>query len=125
MIAEIKIAAPNSLLLVMNGGTVEIPESIDGRLVASTPSCIAVGTLSAADGETSVTLTDENAHVLLDPALREVFRGNLAMPERRVEVCTVLLEPILSIAVPSTQGNVQIWANHETEPDKLVVLVHP
>lgn len=39
----------------------EIPESMDA-LVAATPSCIVVGTHSGADGETSVTLFDDEVH---------------------------------------------------------------
>lgn len=61
MTVKTKIAVQNSLLFVMDKDNGEIPESMDA-LVAATPSCIVVGTHSGADGETSVTLFDDEVH---------------------------------------------------------------
>ncbi|HTS16978.1 MAG TPA: hypothetical protein VMP11_05345 [Verrucomicrobiae bacterium] len=113
-----EIAPPNSLLLVMDKDSGEIPESMEGKLIVATPSCIAVGTLSAADGRTSVMLTDERVRIQGHPGLRRVFSGVLATPKKEVDLCTVLLQPVLN-----TQSNLEIWANDESEPDRLCVLV--
>ena len=123
MIEKAQIAPRNSLLLVMDRDSGEIPDSMDGRLVVATPSCIAVGTLSEADGETSVVLTDEKALAHSDSGFRKVFSGVLETPKKEVHVCTVLLQPVVKLPVLNTQSNVEIWANSETEPNKLCVLV--
>jgi len=52
-----KIRAPNSLLLV-GDPTGEVPQHMSGKLVASTPGRVAVGTLSDVDGETDVRVLD-------------------------------------------------------------------
>jgi len=123
MTVEAKIAPKNSLLLIMDRDGGEIPISMDGRLVVSTPSCIAVGTLSEADGETSVIMTNEKTLFNADANLRKVFTGVLATPQREVQVCTVLLQPVVKIAVMSLRNKVEIWANSESEPSKLRVII--
>jgi hypothetical protein len=124
MIMTASLRPPNSLLFVMDIRTGEVPETMDGRLVVSTPSCIVIGTLMAADGETSVTLTDDKASVIEGSGLQRVFSGVLATPKKEVHVCTVLLQPVAKISVSSTQSNVEVWANSEVEPNRVCVLVN-
>lgn len=119
-----RIAPRNSLLLVMDksGGEIPLTEVIRESLAVATASCIAVGTLMEYDGETSITLTDE---VLLHQGISEfkkVFDDVLDTPEKEITVCTVLLHPVLSMPVKSTETEVEIWANHSTEPDKLWIV---
>jgi len=123
MTTETKLAPPNSLLLVMDRDSGEIPESMDGKMIVSTPSSVAVGTLSEADGKTSVVLTDERIVINADPALCWLFGGVLTTPKKEIHVSTVLLQSILSLPVASIRTQVEIWANSQTEPSKLVVLV--
>ena len=123
MITETQIAPKNSLLLVMDRDSGEIPESMDGKLIVSTPSCIAVGTLSEADGETSVMLTNEKAVAHPGSGLHKVFGGVLKTPKKEVHVCTVLLQTIVKLPVSSTQSNIEIWADNEMEPSRLCILV--
>ena len=123
MTTKTKISPQNSLLLVMDKDSGEIPELMNGKLVVATHSCIAVGTLSEADGETSVTLTDDKSHVQEISSLQKTFAGVLATPNKRVDLCTVLLQPVLTLSVSNTESHIEIWVNNETEPDKLCVLV--
>ena len=123
MIAQTQIAPKNSLLLVMDRDSGEIPESMDGKLVASTPSCIAVGTLSEADGETSVVLANEKTLAHPDPGLRKVFSGILETPKKEVHVCTLLLQTVVKLPVSSTQSNIEIWTDDAMEPSRLCILV--
>jgi hypothetical protein len=123
MTVRTKIAPRNSLLLVMDRDSREIPDSLNGQLVAATPSCIAVGTFSAADGETTVTLSDDRLSVPGIENLKRVFSGILATPRNVAEVYTVLLEPVLTLPVQNDRCSIEIWANHETEPDTLYVLI--
>ena len=122
MTLEITIAPPNSLLLLLGKESAKIPESI-GQLIGATSSCIAVGTLSAVDGKTSVTLSDDVLPVQKVENLRNVFSGILETPRSVVEVYTVLGEAILTLPVPNHRSHVEIWANNETEPDQLYIFV--
>jgi hypothetical protein len=122
MKTEIKIAPKNSLLLVMDKDSGEVPESLEGNLVFATASCIAVGTLSEVDGETSVLLTDEAIQSPQIQGSRRVFSGILATPKKVIDVCTVLLEPVMTLPVQGEETNVEIWANHTTEPNKLCIV---
>lgn len=123
MIADTTIRPPNSLLFVMDTKSGDIPEAINGKLVVSTSSCVVVCTLTAADGETSVVLTDERSCVSSATGMRKVFDGVVATPRGMIEICTVLLRPILTLAAPNTQSKVEIWANADIEPDRLCVLI--
>jgi hypothetical protein len=120
MTVKTKIAVQNCLLFVMDKDSGEVPESMDG-LVAATPSCIAVGTLSGADGKTSVTLSDDRLQGTEN--LKKVYSGILETPKNIVQICTVLDEAILTLRVPNHRSAVEIWANSENEPDELCVLI--
>jgi hypothetical protein len=115
-----EIAPPNSLLLLMDPASGEIPELIGERLVAATASCVAVGTLSAQDGTTRIILTDELAP---QDNAAPVYDGVIATPNRTLAVCTVLLDVLVEIDVPSTRARLRVWANHPTEPDEILALV--
>jgi hypothetical protein len=123
MIKETKIAPQNSLLLIMSNGGGEIPLSMANKLVVATPSCIAVGTLSQIDGETSVTLTDEPFQPEMVSGLQKVFSGILETPSKSVSVCTVVLDPILTLPLQKTKSTVEIWADSDAEPDELYIIV--
>lgn len=110
------IAPPSSLLLIMDRSVGQLPESMAGRLVAFTPTCVAIGTLSSDDGSTRVTLSDGGgppAHGAL------VFDGVLETPGLTLAVCSVLDEVVLALAAATVRTRVRIWANHESEPSEI------
>jgi len=117
----IDTAPSNSLLLILDRTAGIIPQSMDGRLVAATPSCIAVGTLIESEGCTSVTLTDDA--IAADPGLDLVIDTSIATPSKSITVCSVLNEMFLQTEVPSQRTRVQIWANDASEPDTLVIAI--
>lgn len=123
MIIQNKIAPPNSLLLLMDKDKGVIPESMNGKLIAATHSCIAIGTFSETDGETLVMLTDESNFVEKFSRLLKIYSGVLETPNKRLDLCTVLLKTVLMIPVSNTESQVDIWANREDEPDHLCVVV--
>jgi len=116
---EARLATPNSLLLVLDANSRDIPESMNDSLTSCTPTCIAVGTLSAIDGETLVYLADENPQSIELADLREVFTGPLEVPSKEVYVCTTQNETLLSLPVGRARVTVTIFANDETEPSRL------
>ena len=118
---DARLAPPNSLVLIMDRSIGEVPESMNGALIAATPSCVAVGTLSEHDGETSITVSDEKP----DPGLglSIVFDGDLSTPARNLAVCSVDDVPVIKTTVSSSNARVQVWANHNSEPDSIYVFV--
>jgi hypothetical protein len=113
-----RIAVPNALILISgpNGGS--IPDLMRGSLIASTPSCVAVGCMADCNGKTEVTL-GAGHEVGLRGA--PVFEGELDTPNREIAVRTVLRENILQATVPHPITRVRIWVNHPSEPDKVII----
>lgn len=116
---SITISAPNSLILVMDHESGELPSDIAGRLIASTTSCVAVGTLSAADGETTITLTDESSNE--ENGLNLFFDDAVLTPQREISVCDVSNEKLLTMPTHASVTRVQIYANDDREPDRIVI----
>jgi hypothetical protein len=122
MKVQIRIAAPNSVVLVMDPSIGEIPETMGGASIAATLSCIAVGTLSALDGETLISLSDELRDA---PEEEPAFDGTVETPERRVSVCSVMNRSLLECEVTTDTTRVRIWTNHASEPDVVRIVVQP
>jgi len=112
------IAPPNSVLLIMDRSVGQIPDGMAGALVASTPTCVAIGTLSEHDGTTHVTLDDASGSSNSTPT----FDGVLDTPGRRLAVCSVLDEVVLEIAVATERTRIRIWANDQAEPNEIQIL---
>jgi len=121
MCRQIRIAPRNSLILVSDSRDAEMPPSMLGGLIAATSSCIAIGTLCEHDGETLISLGDEDSAVTDGQSL--VFDGVLDTPNRTVTVWSVLGDPILSIDVTAEKTQVRVWANHHSEPDAIRIHV--
>lgn len=119
MTVEATTAAPNSLVLVqaLTGG--QPPDSLDG-LAGSTSTCVAVGTLSSQDGETTIVVTDDAAPVLAANEL-QVFDGEIDVPGGTLAVTTVFNDVLVTLPVRTGSVALRIWVNHETEPDRIVI----
>lgn len=117
---ETRISPRNSLILVMDKTVGEVPKTMNRALVAATPSCVAVGTLSELDGETLISLSD--GALPSGATLSLVFEGVLKTPARKLSLCSVLDETILELDVPGEKTRVQIWANADAEPDEVHVV---
>src|SRR4051812_22105077 len=113
------LAPRNSLILVMDRAVGVIPETMSGRLVAATPTCIAVGTKSEHDGETSISLSDEATPS--EGGSNQRFDGVLKTPSRRLSVCSVSGEVLLEMNVSSHVTHVQVLANDAAEPDNITI----
>ena len=117
---EITVRPPNSLVLVVTARDPEIPDSMHGELVASTATCIAIGTLNELDGETTIRLTSATASDGED-TLRLVFERTLDNPSGFVRVVSVngdvyIEQPSAGRSIP-----ISIFANDSTEPDIIVI----
>lgn len=116
---SITLSPPNSLIFVMDHEAGVLPDQITEDLVAATSSCIAVGTLSEVDGETTIVLTD-----ILDQgeAIDLVFFGALSTPNLELSVCDVNNEKLLTIPVLQSSTAVKIFVNDSAEPDLIVIV---
>jgi len=114
----VRIAPSNSLILVMDMSIGKIPASMDDSLISATSSCVAVGTLSELDGETTISVRDHVANVGLSLA----FDGILDTPTKVLSVCTVKNTEVLAYRVPSTHTRIQIWVNHPSEPSEIEIV---
>jgi hypothetical protein len=119
----VTVAPSNSLILVMDRAVGVIPETMARGLVAATPTCVAVGTLSEHDGETSISLSDEGT--AFGFVASQKFDGVLKTPSKILSVCSVLDEVLLEMSVVSDETRVQVWANDAAEPDRIAIVVLP
>ena len=116
----IKVAAPNSLILVMDHSTGLVPDEMGDGLIASTASCIAVGTLSEFDGDTTVILTDA---LSASASMELVFSGMIETPSGTLSICNTRNEVLITASHLSAETIVQVFANDDSEPDHIVVFV--
>jgi hypothetical protein len=114
------VRAPNSVILVGDPAG-EPPESMGGRLVSATPSCVAIGTLSEADGETTIQLIDANDAADLPTQL--AFEGDVEMTSNRLTLASVLDDTYLERPVRATSVSLQVWVNDADEPDEICVVI--
>lgn len=121
MILRVEESIPNAVVLVADASGGEIPESMNRSPVAATPAAIAVGTRSEVDGPTAIVLSDEDHAPRSGQFL--VHAGLLELPSRCVVVFTVLDRRLLEIYVARERVHVEIWSNHDTEPDEIVIVV--
>jgi hypothetical protein len=121
MINETRVAPDNSLILVMDRTVGTVPDSMNRNLVSATPSCVAIGTMAQADGETFISLSDEIPARL--PKQEPVFDGIIPTPSKRLSVCSVHDEPLLVLDVAASSTRVRIWANHPWEPNEIWIVV--
>jgi hypothetical protein len=118
MTTSSRLAVPNALILISDVGGGTAPDIMRRTLIASTPSCIAVGCMSDCNGETEVTL---GATQEIGRRHRPAFEGELATPNRAIAVRTVLRGTISQVRVPDLRTKVRVWVNHPQEPDKVII----
>ncbi len=95
---------------------------MSNSLVASTPTCVAIGTLSQHDGHTRLRLAAESEEAVGSLGT-VVFQGTLEIPGRRIVVASVHGDQYLVMPVDDTAVTLRVWANDPTEPDEILVIV--
>ena len=118
MVACVKIAPPNSVILVSDPSSGQIPESMRGSLIAETDSCIAIGCRAEDDGETEISLGQAKD---LEIGSRPTFEGSINTPSQKIAVCTVLGATLLEMSVPTLHTAIRVWANDPQEPDCIAI----
>ena len=121
-IADVSVAASNALLLIGDSMDMAIPSSIVG-LVASTPSCVAVGTLEETDGPTRVRVVNGGDAEEQHMPPREVLDMELETPSGRIAVSSVLGETYVEHMVDRPSIRIRLRVNDPSEPDDIVIIL--
>ncbi len=119
MIKSVQFAWPNSLAMVMDPRSGIPPSELNGTSVAVSQSCLAVGTLSGADGETTVSLGSDT-EFSDDPTMRIRWKGKLETTGR-IALMTVDGDVLLEMRSPTPLTCVTLWTNDPTEPSAVWV----
>jgi hypothetical protein len=98
-----------------------LPDSITSQLIASTDSCVAIGTLSEFDGMTEVVLTDERSFETA--GLLKVFDGRVRTNLHEISVCDVRNSKRLTLDLSYSSPSVEIYADDQSEPARIVIVV--
>jgi hypothetical protein len=114
-----RVAAPKALVLIEDSDGGEMPLLVAGRLVAASPTCIAIGCASAERIEVTVGGLGLTRASAAEPA----YDGRLATPSRKVAVRTVAGATLMEVTVPTTETRVLVSANASTEPTALTIAV--
>jgi hypothetical protein len=113
-----RVAPQNSLVFVEDSRGGEVPLSINNSLVSYTSTCLAIGCLCETDGETTIGIGYfEN----MDTGLTLEFTGFIETPSLIIAINDINRTRLLEISVKSSKTNLEVWANHDVEPDKIVV----
>lgn len=111
-----RIAPEYASFYIAGSRKVAVPIGGEPRTVRASGDCINMGCLNAQDGDTSVFLAwaaelarsnEPNYDGLLNTQSGLVLLFDVNMPE------------ILSMAVPTSETRVRIWANRLLEPDRI------
>jgi hypothetical protein len=119
MSQTISISPKNSVVLVMDRLAGEIPSEIEG-IVSCTNSCVAIGTLAEIDGVTNISFL-LNAYEVQQAKL--LFQGLVSTPNKKLSVCAVDLDEVMTISVNYLSTKVEIYANDEYEPGNIEILI--
>lgn len=114
-----RVAAPKALVLIEDSDGGEMPLLEAGRLIAASPTCIAIGCASAARTEVVVGGLGLTGAGAAPPA----YDGRLATPSRRVAIRTIAGATLMEVTVPTTETRVLVSANAPTEPTTLTIAV--
>jgi hypothetical protein len=115
-----RFAPPNSMVVVMDQTGGDIPATFGGTLVAFTDSCVAIATLAAIDGETTIVLADEMPTAF---AGSPAFDGVLETPSKGISLHSALDQRLLDFAVADVRTRVRVWANDPSAPDEIYVVL--
>jgi hypothetical protein len=105
---SVRIRVLNSLLVIRDELSQELPDIDRDGAVWSTASCVLVTCMPDSDGETHVTLGGVN-EVGQDGTL--IFDRRLETPSRRIVIDGVMEKKILQTDVRTSKTRMRIWTN--------------
>jgi len=115
---SVRIPVLNSLLVVRDERSQDLPDIDRNGVVWSTASCVLVTCMPDSDGETRVTLGRANE---IEHHGKLIFDRQLETPSRRVVIDGVMRERILQMDVPAPQTRMRIWTNGVRDTDIVTI----
>ena len=119
-VTEAVVRPPNSLLLIGDPSALP-PKTMGDSRVHAAPGCVAVGTLSDADGESTVRLLGGGDREGLPHEL--AFSGELEVTSGCLTVSSVLDDVYLEQTIEKSPVSVEVWVNDPSEPDAISIVV--
>jgi hypothetical protein len=116
---RVSVCPPNSLVLVRDADSFDVPSWSGSRAVEVTETCLAVGTLAEPDGATTVWFGEDESLPV------ELFEGELRVPSGLLVVATVTHEILLTMTVRHPRVGLRVLANDASEPDEIAIVVGP
>ena len=122
MIQNARLAVPHGILFLIDPTNVEtiVPEHESGVLVASTATCIAVGTQPDTDGEIAI---DIGPGPLPTEGLAKRSTKTIHAPGGTVALVTSHFQLVLEMAVPPGEAVVVIWTDDPVLPARIAIEV--
>lgn len=117
---ETVVRVPNAVVLIGDRAG-DVPETMEGSLTSATSTCVAVGTVSDANGETRLRLIDRAEARDLPRHL--AFDGRLEMPTHRLTIASVLDEVYFERVIEDTSVHLQVWVDDSNEPSDVCVVM--
>lgn len=107
-------------VLLLGDRNGKFPRTMEGKLVASTESSIAVTCIPDADGDTEI-IVGSSEEIATDDAL--VFDGVVCLPTQ-----TFIIRPVVGpelYVYPHRIDSIalRVWANHPAEPDRITIAI--
>lgn len=110
---------PNSVLFVMDPSIGVIPDSMSRSIVASTDSCIAVGTNFEQEGSTNVLISDKRSK---HAEFTRVFEGCIRTPNFSLAVCDIYEDVMIEFRVLNSVSKIEIWVNQQHVPTAIEII---
>ena len=118
-----KILVQNCIIFLLQRGHGKNPDDLEPGLITAAPAFISIGTISDADGPTTITLTDDKNWPCKNPDMKLMHEGTIETPARSIQVCTVLWEEVFSVPVKGEITSIQILANDSYVPDRICIIL--
>ena len=118
-------APPYSIIFICDNSAEEmkVPDRISGELVAANDTCMSVGTYPSDDGDTEICLAGPGLAEQV-AGLEQVFTGQIASPNQRIDVATAENEVLLSTEIATHNAGVSVWVNHPRWRSKILILAY-
>lgn len=96
-----------------------VPEYDHESTVSYNDSCISIKALSDVDGDVEITMGYFSNVEIND--LREVFSGNISLPNKKISIVTSLNEKIIELDVENVRSIVTIFVDDDEFPSRILV----
>lgn len=120
MIQSASLRPIYSIIFVWDSQGGNVPDMDPGALIGYNNSCIAVSCLSSADGETKIAIGNS---LQIKHGLALAYKGSVQTPSGALAVVDAHNTLIIQHSTGVKESELEIWVNHEREPDMILINV--